>query len=457
MALAAMVLITLLAVATVSHHATRVMVESVDTLDHHRDVLENLDRLRAELAAAESAARGYAISGDVASVRAILANLKTHAGHVPRQRSSLAALDGLVEQRLRSLAEMGTNSVEDAKVRGEIARVLEDVRSEERRQLDLQAANVGRARRYALYGPWAMCLIAVTLFGLMVRQAAVMLRRGRILREELRNAALQEHAARERVQEADLVKNQFLAAVSHELRTPLTSILGWCALLGNEEVRLTLLDEGLASIDQAARVQSALVEDLLDVSRIAAGRLKLTVATIDAAKVVEQAIASVAPSARAKTIAVHASFEGDGFMMIADPVRLEQIVWNLLTNAIKFTPSGGAIDVTVRRADARLEITVRDDGEGIAAELLPHIFERFKQGAATGARAGGLGLGLSIVSTLAELHGGSIRAESAGLGTGATFIVELPLTGPPEPAVAAPAPPEPPPRLELLVLRDAEL
>jgi signal transduction histidine kinase len=352
MALAAMVLITLLAVATVSHHATRVMVESVDTLDHHRDVLESLDRLRAELTAAESAARGYAIGGDAASVGAILANLKTHAGHVPRQRDSLAALDRLVQQRLRSLAEIGTNPVEEANVRREIARVLEDVRSEERRQLDLQAANVGRARRYALYGPWAMCLIAVILFGLMVMQAVAMLRRGRILREELRNAALQEHAARERVQEADLVKNQFLAAVSHELRTPLTSILGWCALLHDEAVRLTLLDEGLASIDQAARVQSALVEDLLDVSRIAAGRLKLTLATIDAAMVVEQAIASVAPSARAKTIAVHASFDGDGFMMIADPVRLEQIVWNLLTNAIKFTPSGGAIDVTVRRAGA---------------------------------------------------------------------------------------------------------
>jgi len=301
-----------------------------------------------------------------------------------------------------------------------------------------------------------MCLIAVILFGLMVLQAAVMLRRGRLLREELRNAALHEHAARERVQEADLVKNQFLAAVSHELRTPLTSILGWCALLGDDEVRRTLLDEGLASIDQAARVQSALVEDLLDVSRIAAGRLKLTLATIDAAKVVEQAIASVAPSARAKTIAVHASFDGDDFMMIADPVRLEQIVWNLLTNAIKFTPSGGAIDVTMRRADARLEITVRDNGEGIAADLLPHIFERFKQGAATGARAGGLGLGLSIVSTLAELHGGSIRAESAGLGTGATFIVELPLNGPPEPA-AAPAPLEPPSHVGQLVLRDVEL
>ena len=302
-----------------------------------------------------------------------------------------------------------------------------------------------------------MCVIAVILFGLMVMQAVAMLRRGRRLREELRNAALQEHTARERVQEADLVKNQFLAAVSHELRTPLTSILGWCALLHDEGVRLTLLDEGLASIDQAARVQSALVEDLLDVSRIAAGRLRLTVATIDAAKVVEQAIASVAPSARTKTIAVHASFDGDGFMMIADPVRLEQIVWNLLTNAIKFTPSGGAIDVTVRRAGARLEIIVRDNGEGIAAELLPHIFERFKQGAATGARAGGLGLGLSIVSTLAELHGGGIRAESAGPGTGATFIVELPLTGPSAPTAAAPTPPEPPSHTGLLVLRDAEL
>ena len=457
MVLAAMVLITLLAVATVSHHATRVMVESVDTLDHHRDVLEDLDRLRAELAAAESAARGYAIRGDAASVRAILANLKMHAGHVPRQRNSLAALDGLVEQRLRSLAEIGTNPAEEANVRREIARVLEDVRSEERRQLDLQAANVGRARRYALYGPWAMSLIAVILFVLMVVQAVALLQRGRILREELRNAALQEHAARERVQEADQLKNQFLATVSHELRTPLTSIIGWCGLLGDEKLRLTLLDEGLATIAQAARVQSLLVEDLLDVSRIVAGRLKLTLASVDAARVVDQAIASVSPSARTKNIAVSRSFEGAGFPLVADPVRLEQIVWNLLTNAIKFTPEGGAIEVTLRRAGASLEITVRDTGEGIAPELLPHIFERFRQGDATGARTGGLGLGLTIVSSLAQLHGGSIRAESAGLGTGATFIVELPLNGPAERAAPARAPFEPPPHPAMLRLRDAGL
>lgn len=480
MVLAAMVLITLLAVASISDRSARVVAKSVDALDQHRDVLVGVDRLRAELAHAESAARGYAITGDAAfgadfergaeSVRRSLADLKTHAGHVPRQRGSLAALDGLVGQRLdlfrdllalqrrqASQAEIRTNVMRRTTVSSDIARVLEVVRSEELRNFDMQAAKVESARRYALYGPWAMCLIAVTLFGLMVMQAVAMLRRGRFLREELRNAALQEHAARERVQEADQLKNQFLATVSHELRTPLTSIIGWCGLLSDETARLTLLDEGLTSIAQAARVQSLLVEDLLDVSRIVAGRLKLTLASIDAARVLDQAIASVAPSARAKNIAVVRSFEGDGFPLVADPVRLAQIVWNLLTNAIKFTPDGGTIEVTLRRAGASVEITVRDTGGGIAPELLPHIFERFRQGDATGARAGGLGLGLTIVSNLVQLHGGSIRAESAGLGTGATFIVELPLSGPSERDGAACAPLEPPPLRGSFVPRDADL
>ena len=475
-----MVLITLLSVASISDRSARVVAESVDVLDHHRDVLVSVDRLRAELANAESAARGYVITGDAAfgvdfergaeAVRGSLADLKTHAGHVPRQRESLAALDGLVGQRLdlfRELlvlqrrqapgAEIRTNVVQGTTVSRDIARALEVVRFEELRHFDMQAANVESARRYALYGPWVMCLIAVILFGLTVMQAMSMLRRGRILREELRNAALQEHAARERVQEADLLKNQFLATVSHELRTPLTSIIGWCGLLGDEKVRHTLLDEGLAAIAQAARVQSLLVEDLLDVSRIVAGRLKLTLAPADAVRVVDQAIASVAPSARMKNVAVSRSFEDIAFPLIADAVRLEQIVWNLLTNAIKFTPDGGTIDVTLRRAGASVLITVRDTGEGIAPDLLPHIFERFRQGDATGARTGGLGLGLTIVSSLVQLHGGSIRAESAGLGTGATFIVELPLSGPSERAAAAPAPLEQPPQLALLMLGDAGL
>lgn len=481
MALAAMALITLLAVASISDHSTRVMAEAVDALDQNRDVLVSIDQLRAELAAAESTARGYVITGHASfrtdferaadSVRRSLANLKTHAAHVPRQRGSLAALDGLISQRLdlfrdlvalqrrqASPAEIRTNVTQGTKLSSNIVRVLDIIRSEELRYFDRQVAKVESARRYALYGPWLVCLIAVVLFGLMVLQAAVMLRRGRILRQELRNAALQEHVARERVQEADQLKNQFLATVSHELRTPLTSIIGWCGLLSDEKMRLTLLDEGLATIASAARVQSLLVEDLLDVSRIVAGRLKLTLSRFDPAHVVDQAIASVAPSARAKNIAVHRSFEPEDLTLVADPVRLEQIVWNLLTNAIKFTPADGAIDVTLRRAGACVEITVRDNGEGIATDLLPYIFERFKQGEATGARAGGLGLGLSIVSNLAQLHGGSVRAESAGLGTGATFIVVLPLSGPSAPAGETCAPLEQPSqRAPLGRARHAEL
>ncbi|HEX9161620.1 MAG TPA: HAMP domain-containing sensor histidine kinase, partial [Thermoanaerobaculia bacterium] len=205
------------------------------------------------------------------------------------------------------------------------------------------------------------------------------------------------------------------------------SIIGWCGLLSDEKLRDTLLDEGLASIAQAARVQSQLVEDLLDVSRIMAGRLEPRLAEVNPADIVEDAIASVAPSARAKGITITTFVEGQPQTLQADATRLEQVVWNLLSNAIRFTPANGMISITLRFSGSHLEIRVTDNGEGIGPDLLPYIFDRFRQGQATGTRKGGLGLGLSIVKSLVELHGGTVRAESGGVGAGATFIVELPL------------------------------
>jgi len=282
-------------------------------------------------------------------------------------------------------------------------------------------------RRFAIYGPWAMCVIAaIMLVSILVHVAATQAR-AREIRAELQRAVRQEHDARQGAEEADHKKDQFLATVSHELRTPLTSIIGWCGLLSDEKARQNLLDEGLASIAQAARVQSQLVEDLLDASRIIAGKLEPRLADVNAVEVIENAIASVAPSARAKCITISKAVEGQPRTLRADATRLEQVAWNLLSNAIKFTPENGSIGVALRWRESRLEITVTDTGKGIGPDLLPYIFDPFRQGQSSGTRKGGLGLGLSIVKSLVELHGGAVRAESAGAGAGATFIVELPV------------------------------
>jgi signal transduction histidine kinase len=284
----------------------------------------------------------------------------------------------------------------------------------------LQVAHAERARRYARYGPWVMCAIAVILSASLLIQIAATLRHARQMREELERAA-------ELAQEAQRMKDQFLATVSHELRNPLTAIVGWCRLLSEERSDPALLDEGLANIGQAASIQSQLIEDLLDVSRIIAGRIKLSLAEIDPAEVIDKAIASVIPSAQAKGIVIRKVVGGDRRPLLGDATRLEQVLWNLLSNAIKFTPGNGTIDVALRCTGSNAEITVTDDGVGIAADLLPYIFDRFRQGESTGTRQAGLGLGLSIVRNLVGLHGGSVRAESGGPGGGAKFTVQLPL------------------------------
>jgi len=222
--------------------------------------------------------------------------------------------------------------------------------------------------------------------------------------------------------------------VSHELRTPLSAVLLWTRLMARGS-----LDEGkkaraLDLIERNAKLQAQLVEDLLDVSRIISGKLHLEVRPMDLAAVVEAALDAIRPAADAKAIRMDSSLAPGAEYVAGDPSRLQQVIWNLLSNAIKFTPKGGRVDVDLRRAESHVELTVRDTGEGISAEFLPHIFERFRQGDSTSTRAhGGLGLGLGIVRHLVELHGGTVRAESPGRGGGSTFVVSLPL-----PAVRGP-------------------
>jgi PAS domain S-box-containing protein len=237
-----------------------------------------------------------------------------------------------------------------------------------------------------------------------------------------------EQFARAEAERASLVKDEFLATLSHELRTPLNAILGWSQILRARGYKDEELAEGLSVVERNARMQTQLIEDLLDMSRIISGKMRLDIQQTDLHEVVTAAVASVQHSAEAKEISLLLALDPRAGPVQGDPGRLQQCFWNLLSNAIKFTPRGGKVQVILRHVDSHVEICVIDSGEGINPEFLPHLFERFRQADATTTRQhGGLGLGLSIVKHLVELHGGKVRAQSAGKGKGATFLIELPI------------------------------
>ncbi len=238
-----------------------------------------------------------------------------------------------------------------------------------------------------------------------------------------------ERAARTEAERVSQTKDEFLATLSHELRTPLNAIVGWSQLLGSDgKTSPEDLAEGLKVIERNARVQAQLIEDLLDMSRITSGKVRLNVQPVDLSEVIDAAVASVAPAADAKGIRIQKVVEPLAGPVMGDPSRLQQIVWNLLANAIKFTPKEGRVQVVLKLVNSHLEIIVSDTGAGIKPEFLPHVFERFRQAdASTTRRYGGLGPGLSIVKHLAEMHGGEVRAASPGESQGATFSVHLPL------------------------------
>ena len=236
-----------------------------------------------------------------------------------------------------------------------------------------------------------------------------------------------ERAARQEAERAGRVKDEFLAMVSHELRTPLTAILGWVQLLEGEPGVTEEIREGLGVIARNTRVQVQLVDDLLDMGRIASGKMRLDVQRVDLAAVVEGALETARPAAEAKGLRLQKVLDPTVFVS-GDPGRLQQVFWNLLSNAVKFTPKGGFVRVVMQRINSHVEVSVSDSGQGMKPEFVAHAFERFRQSDAQGTRkTGGLGLGLAIVKNLVEMHGGSVAATSEGEGRGSTFIVQLPL------------------------------
>jgi PAS domain S-box-containing protein len=234
--------------------------------------------------------------------------------------------------------------------------------------------------------------------------------------------------ARKTAERANRAKDEFLATLSHELRTPLTPILGWTVMLRSGTLDQAGMLRGLEVIERNVRAQTQLIEDLLDVSRIVTGKLRVEVRPIELVPVVEAGLDAVRPSAEAKEIHLDVKLDPIESKVLADPDRLQQVVWNLASNAVKFTPKGGRIEVHLGRVETHVQLSVRDNGKGISPDFLPYVFDRFRQADSTSTRKyGGLGLGLAIVRHLVELHGGTVNAESQGPDQGATFTVRLPL------------------------------
>jgi signal transduction histidine kinase len=246
-----------------------------------------------------------------------------------------------------------------------------------------------------------------------------------------RHASELERVVEERTRElhrANRAKDEFLATLSHELRTPLTAIFGWAQMLRSGKLDQATFQRALDSIERNARVQVQLIDDLLDISRIITGKLRLQVRPVELTPVIEAAIDAIQPAADAKGIQVVRLLELKAGLVSGDPDRLQQAVWNLAANAIKFTSQGGRVTVKLAQADANVEVSVTDTGHGIDPEFLPYVFDRFRQADSTATRKyGGLGLGLAIVRHLVEMHGGTVQAYSAGLGKGASLKVQLPL------------------------------
>jgi PAS domain S-box-containing protein len=249
-----------------------------------------------------------------------------------------------------------------------------------------------------------------------------------LARRRAEEAVHAERAAKEQAEAAGRIKDEFLAMVSHELRTPLNAILGWAQILQSDGEMTDDQREGLQVIERNARVQSELIGDLLDMSRIMAGKMRLNVQQITLIEVVEAAIDTIKPAAEAKGVRVQKVMDPT-VIVSGDPGRLQQVFWNLLTNAVKFTPKGGFIRVLMQRVNSHVEVSVIDSGQGMNPNFISHAFERFRQAdSGETQQTTGLGLGLSIAKSLVEMHGGSIQAMSEGIGKGSTFLISLPVT-----------------------------
>ena len=403
--------------------------------------LDEVNHTLALIKDAETGQRGYLLTGDerfLEPYRAAMSGLDEQLAKLMQQttgifrnsRDQVARYEQLVRGNLGSLA-----SVIEARRQGhppaldtlyQSKQLTDEVRAQASRLIATERAGLSARNEEALdnlhwtYGSFAGAAV-LNLVLLAVLWWTVQC----------------ERSARTEAERANRLKDEFLATLSHELRTPIHAVLGWTAVLSNERFDdLQEIRRGLRVIEQNAEAQAQLVEELLDLSRIIAGRLHLECQPVDFAAVIQAAIATVQVTAEKKGVRLTAELPSTDGAVWGDPARLQQVVWNLLINAIKFTPAGGEVAVALRKADHLVELTVRDNGIGIRPEMLPHLFERFRQGdSSLTRRYGGLGIGLALVKSLVGMQGGSIQAYSRGEGHGATFTVRLPLADSATPSV----------------------
>jgi signal transduction histidine kinase len=407
----------------------------------------SLDTLLYDLLTAETGRRRFFYTGDALS-------LEAYESAVQRIPADLARIDSLTlleppqQARLRILRPLvfawlaeTHRTIHQQHVRGSntarsdlgttlpvpVRTVIAAMTNEEERQRNEARLKSDASATRALETVIASSSLATIFVFVTFVQFGIAARAEKNARKQMQAALMAETRAREDSEALNRLRDQFIANVSHELRTPLTAILGWSAILTSGDADPSTVTEGLAAIQGSASVQKRLIEDLLDVSRIITGKLQLSMRTLDLSNVVRVAIDSIRPAAGAKSIIVITDLE-PGIRISGDPDRLQQVVWNLTTNAVKFTPHAGMIAVTVRRDHDRSLLEVRDSGEGIDASFLPHLFEPFRQSDPSRATLhGGLGLGLSIAKYLVEAHGGTIAVWSAGKDKGSTFCVSLPV------------------------------
>jgi signal transduction histidine kinase/CheY-like chemotaxis protein len=461
LALFGAVLVVLLANAIVSNIVARTFVANDERVKRTYEVLDELDELVSALTDAETGQRGYLLTGDVSYLepyRAAVPEVDLHyaklssltEGSTPQQRI-LPLLKQKIDAKLAELAD--TIAIRDAQgfdaaqkliltnhgkaSMDDIRQITSAMESYENGLLEQREAESRAGAVRANVTLAAIALLAILMLGLYYTQTrrgiaerTQLLAAERLARSEAEAAFEAEQRARSEADSANRLKDEFLATVSHELRTPLNAMLGWSRMLRSGRLDEKTSAHALETIERNAKSQAQLVEDLLDISRIVSGRLRLDVAPVEIAPVVAAAIDVVRPTAESRSIRLRSVLDPAAGTVSGDAERLQQVVWNLLSNAVKFTPKGGKVEVRLERVNSHVEIVVSDTGRGIPPEFMPHLFELFRQGDGSMTRSyDGLGIGLAITRRIVDLHGGAIRVESAGEGRGTTFTVELPLRG----------------------------
>lgn len=463
-------LATILAIGLISNAELSALANSSARVQRSYDLLQTLYDLNAALTDTETNQRGFLLTQDpsyltqynnaTGQIRLAMIELRRLGGDDLETRAAIEALESLAGGKIEDLQESLLHAqagaqhsamANEAQGKGKFlmdsfrrnSAALENI---QRRLLEQRRQQEAEARFFSQ----AVLVTTIVLSLLLVGAAAMVSRRfddrRRLLEkeiaerrraEEYREALLvSERAARSEAERATRLKDEFVATLSHELRTPLNAIVGWASILRADR-RSETIKQGVEVIERNARLQAQMIEELLDMSRILSGKLLFELQKTDVAELIEASVAAVRPTADAKGVLLTANVSRCQSVS-ADPARLQQIAWNLLTNAIKFTARGGRVTLSLRERENQVEFSVTDTGQGIKAEFLPFVFDRFRQAdASTTRRHGGLGLGLSIVKSLVELHGGSVDVESAGEGHGATFVVRLPIASLPEEAPAS--------------------